>query len=192
MRLGLVPALTWAVLTALPLVPALAQHDDGAAHLPRGRAFSPASGAGWTFGYPTLDLNAGLFDTGGSNGGAGVHKFFFRAHAGMNTGIPHVGLSLDADWLPSVGATPVLSAVGQIDPLDRESPFYFSVGAGVITGHVASADRFAGWVQALLAYRTPVHELAPFIQAGHALNAGQRFEFLFGIAHPLAPYRLHL
>ncbi|HKV71633.1 MAG TPA: hypothetical protein VJN62_10315, partial [Gemmatimonadales bacterium] len=71
-----------------------------------------------------------------------------------------------------------------------ESSFYVSVGAGLITGHVG--DRFAGWAQAVVAYRTPIHELTPFIQAGRALTSQvQRSEFLFGIAHPLAPYRLH-
>lgn len=187
-------ALTCAALAALPVTQARAQHDgdngdEGKVH---GRAFSPGSGAGWTFGYPTLDINAGLFDTDGPSGAAAVHKFFFRAHAGMNTGIPHLAMSLDANWLPSAGATPILSFVAQIDPLARESPFYVSVGAGLITGHVLSADKFAGWAQAVVAFRTPIHELTPFVQAGRALNSGQKFEFLFGVAHPLAPYLLHL
>lgn len=187
---------TLVTLTALVVTPALrasAQHgDDAGAQLPHGKAFFPGNGAGWTFGYPTLDVNAGLFDTDGAGGGTSIHKFFLRAHAGMNTGLPHVAMSLDANWLPGVGATPVISFVAQIDPLDRESPFYVSVGGGLITGHVTTGDKFAGWAQAVIAYRTPIHELAPFIQAGRALNAGQKFEFLFGVAHPLAPYRLHI
>lgn len=182
-----------AALAALPLS-AVAQQETGGeeSHLPRGRAFSPGNGSGWTVGYPTIDLNAGLFDTGGSNGGSGVHRFFFRVHAGMNTGVPHFALSLDANWIPSIGATPVISFLGQIDPLARESPLYVSVGAGLVTGHVATADRFAGWAQAVVAYRTHIHELAPFVQAGHALNSGQKFEFLLGVAHPLAPYLFHV
>lgn len=195
MTTRLVTALAWATLAVFPLTRAVAQQDGGdgeGSHLPHGRAFSPGNGAGWTFGYPTIDINAGLFDTEGASGGPGVHKFFLRVHGGMNTGIPHFALSLDANWLPSIGATPVVSFVGQIDPLDRESPFYVSVGAGLITGHVATGDKFAGWAQAVVAYRTHIHELAPFIQAGHALNSGQQFEFLFGVAHPLAPYLFHV
>lgn len=195
MTLKFAAVLSWAAFVALPLTATVAQQDAGggeASHLPHGRAFSPGNGAGWTFGYPTLDLDAGLFDTGGSSGGPGVHKLFLRAHAGTNTGIPHLALSLDATWLPSVGATPALSFLGQIDPLDRDSPFYLSVGAGLITGHVVTGDKFAGWAQAVVAYRTHIHELAPFVQAGHALNSGQKFEFLFGLAHPLAPYLFHV
>ncbi|HEX4633313.1 MAG TPA: hypothetical protein VH163_05750, partial [Gemmatimonadales bacterium] len=106
--------------------------------------------------------------------------------------IPHLALSLDANWLPSVGATPVLSFLGQIDPLSRESEFYVSVGAGLITNHIIYADKFAGWAQAVVAYRTHIHELAPFVQVGHALTGVHQFEFLFGLAHPLAPYLFHV
>lgn len=187
-------AITCAALIALAPVAAAAQQDAGGeeSHLPRGRAFSPGNGAGWTVGYPTIDLNAGLFETDAANGGPGVHKFFLRVHAGMNTGIPHFALSADLNWIPAIGASPAVSFLGQIDPLRRESDFYVSVGAGLITNHVVGADKFAGWAQAVVAYRTHIHELAPFIQAGHALNAGQKFEFLFGVAHPLAPYLFHV
>lgn len=157
-----------------------------------GEAFHPGNGAGWTFGYPSIDVNAGLFDTKNPVTNANFNKLFLRVHAGMNTGIPHLALSADLTWIPSIGATPIVSFLGQIDPLDRESPFYLSVGAGLITGHVATADKFAGWAQAVVAYRTPIHELTPFVQAGRALNSGQKFEFLFGISHPLAPYLLHI
>jgi hypothetical protein len=42
------------------------------------------------------------------------------------------------------------------------------------------------------AFRTPVHELTPFVQIGKALVDGAKAELLIGIAHPLAPYLLHL
>jgi len=184
-------AVTCATL-ALPLAQARAQQDSAAGEAKvHGRAFFPGRGAGWTFGYPTVDVNAGLYSTK-TPADSSFNKLFLRAHVSMNTGIPHLALSADVNWIPSVGATPVVSFLGQIDPLSRESDFYVSVGAGLITGHVATADKFAGWAQAVLAYRTQIHELTPFVQAGHALNSGQKFEFLFGIAHPLAPYLLHV
>jgi hypothetical protein len=172
---------------------AAAQQEEGQdqGEHPHGKAFFPGNGAGWTFGYPTLDLNAGLYSTRTATDST-YNKVFIRAHVAMNTGIPHFALSTDLNWIPAAGATPAVSFLGQIDPLSRESDFYFSVGAGLITGHVAGADKFAGWAQAVVAYRTSIHELAPFVQVGHALNAGQKFEFLFGVAHPLGPYLFHV
>jgi hypothetical protein len=173
-------------LAALSPVAATAQEKS------HGEAFHPGNGAGWTFGYPSIDVNAGLFDARYPFSNTSFNKFFIRAHAGMNTGIPHVALSADMNWIPSLGATPIVSFVGQVDPLSRESPFYLSLGAGLITGHAVTGDKFAGWAQAVVAYRTPIHELTPFVQAGRALYSGQKFEFLFGISHPLAPYLLHI
>ena len=35
-------------------------------------------------------------------------------------------------------------------------------------------------------------DIAPFVQAGRVLNGTNReTEFLFGIAHPIAPYKMH-
>lgn len=180
-------------LTTQPLTRAAAQHDstsEAEEHVFHGRTFFPGKGAGWTFGYPSLDVNAGLHST--LSGDMLRGQAFIRAHVAMNTGIPHLAVSTDVNWIPATGATPLVSFVGQIDPLSRESDFYVSVGAGLITGHSFN-DRFAGWAQAVIAYRTPIHELTPFIQAGHAFNGQvQKFEFLFGIAHPIAPYLLHV
>jgi len=183
--------LACATLAALPLTRARAQNDTGETQHVHGKAFFPGNGAGWTFGYPTLDVNAGLYSTKTPTDSS-YNKLFLRAHASMNTGIPHLAISADLTWIPAVGATPVVSFLGQVDPLNRESDLYLSLGAGLITSHVTGADKFAGWAQAVVAYRTHIHELAPFVQAGHALNPGHKFEFLFGVAHPLAPYLFHV
>ena len=180
-------------LVAQPLTRAAAQHDstsESEEHVFHGRTFFPGKGAGWTFGYPSVDVNVGLYSTR-TPADSTYNKAFLRAHVAMNTGIPHVAVSADVNWIPAVGATPVVSFVGQIDPLSRESDFYASVGAGLITGHAAT-DKFVGWAQAVVAYRTSIHELTPFVQAGHALNSGRKFELLFGIAHPIAPYLFHV
>jgi hypothetical protein len=176
---------------ALPARAGAQDTDPNAEHPSHGRTFHPGSGSGWTLGYPSVDVDGGLWLTKNA-ADSSIHKFFLRAHLGMNTGIPHVALSSDLTWIPSLGATPFITIVGQIDPLDRASPLYLSVGAGLVTGHSAAGDKFVGWAQAVLAYRTPIHELAPFVQVGRALNAGQKLELLVGLAHPLAPYKFHV
>ncbi|HEY6808307.1 MAG TPA: hypothetical protein VI160_05905 [Gemmatimonadales bacterium] len=185
-----VPALLLA-LAALPAHADAQESGPDAGHASHGRTFHPGGGTGWTLGYPSVDVNAGEWFTS-SGPGSSIHHFFLRAHVGMNTGIPHLALSGDLNWIPSLGATPVFSVVGQVDPLDRASPFYLSVGAGLVTGHSPGADRFVGWAQAVLAFRTPIHELAPFVQVGRALQTGAKLEVLVGLAHPLAPYQFHV
>jgi hypothetical protein len=44
---------------------------------------------------------------------------------------------------------------------------------------------------AQMAFRTPIHELSPFISVGRALVDDAVVELQFGVAHPLAPYLLH-
>lgn len=186
----LMVALMCGTLAALPLTRTQAQSDgeEPQEHV-HGKAFFPGSGAGWTVGYPSVDVNAGYYSA--------VHNFFppanyvfLRIHTSMNTGIPHFALSADMNWLPGVSANPYVSFLGQIDPLSRESSLYLSGGAGLITAH--NGNSFAGWVQLVVAYRTHIHELAPFVQVGHAFGTQQRVEFLFGVAHPLAPYLFHV
>src|SRR5215469_2526678 len=183
-------ALACAVLIALPLTRVQAQSDSMDAQEPvHGKAFFPGNGAGWTVGYPSVDVDVGRY-TAVHNFFTPLNYLFLRVHTAMNTGIPHFGLSADMNWLPSVSANPSVSFLGQIDPLSRESNFYLSGGAGLITAHNGNA--FAGWVQVVVAYRTRIHELAPFVQVGHALTTSQRVEFLVGVAHPLAPYLFHV
>jgi hypothetical protein len=186
------------VLTALALTlaagPLAAQHDDsgdyeGDSH-PHQTAFSEGPRTGWTIGAPHLDINGGLFfvdrDPESSKEG------FVRLHGQAALGIPALELASDLTFIPRFGATPTWSAVGQIAPFKANSVVYLSGGAGVITGHSSSGDKLKGWFQAVLAIRTPLHEIAPFVQVGRATGSGQKAEFLFGIAHPLAPYRFHL
>lgn len=180
-----------ALLLALIIVPlgsveAQDTVEQGPVH---GKAFFPGSGAGWTVGYPSVDVNAG-YSSAVRNLFTPANHLFLRVHTSMNTGIPHLALSVDLNWLPQVSANPSVSFLGQVDPLSRESKFYLSGGGGLITAH--NGNKFAGWVQVVLAYRTHIHELAPFVQVGHALVTQQRVEFLLGVAHPLAPYLFHV
>jgi hypothetical protein len=80
----------------------------------------------------------------------------------------------------------------EVAPIHPESRFYVAGGIGLISGRNQNGDKLSGWLQGTVAYRTPIHELTPFVQIGKALSDGNQAELLFGIAHPLAPYLLHL
>lgn len=153
-------------------------------------AFGEGPRTGWTIGAPHLDINGGLFFV--DRDPESTKEGFVRLHAQAALGIPALELASDLTFIPKFGATPTWSAVGQIAPLKASSILYLSGGAGVITGHSSEGDKLKGWFQAVLAIRTPIHEIAPFVQVGRATGSGQKAEFLFGVAHPLAPYRLHL
>lgn len=178
----------------LPLTRVAAQHqttpsDSDSGPVIHGRTFSTGTREGWTFSTPHLDINGGLFKI--NSGGRNVSKAFFRLHLQTALGIHLVQVSSDLQWIPSFGATPVWSGTLELAPIHQESPFYVAGGIGLITGHDFGLDRLVGWAQGTVAARTPIHELTPFVQVGRALVSGNRTEFLIGIAHPLAPYKLH-
>ena len=154
-----------------------------------GRAFSTGTREGWTFSTPHLDINGGLYDAG--SGGSHVSKAFFRLHLQTALGVHAIQVSSDLLWIPALGATPVWSGVLEVAPIHQESPLYVAAGVGLVTGHELGIDRLVGWAQGTVAARTSIHELTPFVQVGRALVSGNKTELLFGIAHPLAPYKLH-
>lgn len=166
------------------------EHPEMGHDQPHQTAFSQGPRAGWTLARPHLDLNGGLFYV--NRDPDDTREAFVRLHAQTAPGIPGLELASDLAFLPSQGATPTWSAVAQIAPLRSSSPLYLSGGFGVITGRHRTRDRLKGWMQAVIAIRTPIHEVAPFVQIGRATGSGYRAEFLFGVAHPLAPYRFHL
>jgi len=186
---------TVAIACCLALLPVglAAQHgeaDADSAPRPHGTTFSQGPRANWTFAPPHLDIGGGVHLV--SQNPTDVHEAFFRVHIQTAPGIKYLEISSDLLWIPDAGATPTWSAILQFAPLSEESRVYLCAGIGGITGRDPSADRLAGWVQAVLAVRTPIHELTPFVQVGKPLLAGARAELLIGIAHPLAPYLLHL
>lgn len=169
---------------------ALAQHSEEPDSGPKshGRTFSTGPREGWTFSSPHVDIGGGVYMEPGHD--PKVSEGFFRVHLQIAAGPKLVELAADLLWLPALGATPTFSAALQLAPLSEESPVYFAAGIGLITGR-APTDRFAGWLQAELAVRTPIHELTPFLSVGRALVDGAELELQIGIAHPLAPYLLH-
>lgn len=181
-------------LAVLPLARVAAQHDTASSEpdsgpVIHGRAFSTGTRVGWTFGAPHLDINGGLHDV--NSGGTTVSKGFFRLHLQTALGIHLVQVSSDLLWIPASGATPVWSGTLELAPIHQESPFYLAGGVGLVTGHAVGVDRLVGWLQGTAAVRTPIHELTPFVQVGRAVVSGNSTELLIGIAHPLAPYKLH-
>jgi hypothetical protein len=181
-------------LALLPVTRVAAQHqmppsDADSGPVIHGRTFSTGTREGWTFSTPHLDINGGVYavDTGGGH----LSKAFVRLHLQTALGIHLVQVASDLLWIPARGATPAWSGTLELAPIHQESRFYVAGGVGLITGHDLGADRLVGWVQGTAAVRTSIHELTPFVQLGKALTTGNKAEFLIGIAHPLAPYKLH-
>ena len=182
-----------AALAAFAPATALAQHEgeaEGDGHRAHGTTFSTGTRAGWTLSTPHLDINGGLFHVNTSP--RATQEAFFRLHAQTALGIHYLQLSSDLLWIPQFGATPVWSGVLELAPIQQESRVYAAGGIGLMSGRNQNGDKLSGWLQATVAYRTPIHELTPFVQVGKALSDGNEVELLFGIAHPLAPYKLHL
>ena len=178
-------------LLAMVAAPAIARAQDHDMHdmTPHARPFSQGPRTGWTTSAPHLDLDGGLYRVGA---GSANREAFVRMHVQLGIGPRYLELAGDLLWVPAIGATPAFSGLVQLAPLREGSPFYASGGIGLVTGRNRTADRMQGWTQAVLAWRSPIHEITPFVQVGRALGTGQRTELLLGVAHPLAPYRLHI
>ncbi|MGH2626869.1 MAG: hypothetical protein ACRDHY_09495 [Anaerolineales bacterium] len=190
-RLALIGSLA-ALVTVAP-ARAAAQHDhetEGEEPRSHGSTFSTGPRDGWTLSAPHLDVNGGLFYV--RTDPTETNEAFVRLHAQTALGIPYVQLSADVLWIPQFSATPTWSGVLELAPIQRASPFYLAGGIGLISGRYQGRDKLSGWVQGTAAYRSPIHELTPFVQVGKALTDGNEVEFLFGISHPLAPYTFHL
>jgi hypothetical protein len=183
-----------ALLLLAGAVPVTAQHaeaeDPDSAHRSHGRTFSTGPREGWTFSSPHLDVAGGLYRE--PNHAPVVSEAFFRLHVQAAVGPKFLELAADLLWLPDLGGTPTFSAALQFAPVAETSPFYLAAGGGVISGRSSVGDRLSGWLQAEVAWRTPIHELTPFVSVGRALVDGGELELLVGIAHPLAPYRMHI
>ena len=187
MRRILFVTLAWVAWSA-PVAVAQHEEESDTTRKPHGRTFSIGSRQGWTFSTPHIDFAGGVRlvpeqDPAASDG-------FFRLHMLTGVGPKLVELEVDLVWLPAFGATPTLSAVLQLAPFSQESRVYFSAGGGFITNRAAT-DRLSGLLQAQVAFRTPIHELTPFITVARPLVENGVVELQFGIAHPLAPYLLH-
>ena len=185
------------LVAALAFVPALAfgqgdgmKHDD--MDMKGQGAFKVGESKGMTIGVPHVDLGGGLYYLSSKDNLPKVQEGFVRAHVQAGTGLEYLQIAIDATFVPKLGTSPALSTVLQIAPFSSDSPFFLGVGAGAIFGRPGSGRQGEGWAQGVLALRTPIHEIAPFVQVGFPFVTGARAEILVGIAHPLAPYHAHL
>ena len=200
LRRILTAAFTLATLALLPGALAAQQHDMGSndgvstfgEDFPHGVTFwTRREPDGCWLCAPAVDFNAGIFRMKQSPND--LSEGFLRVHTQWGLGFRHLAMSADALWIPHLTqSTPTISFVAQYEPISQQKRVYASVGAGMISGRDQNGNGFSPWAQAVVAYRSPIHDLAPFIQAGRVLNGTNReTEFLFGIAHPIAPYRMH-
>lgn len=180
---------------------ASAQSMEGMGHSMEGKTYSmdhPAEHArpftsgdprGWTVGAPHLDIAGGYYHVGGQTAGDNSAAFF-RLHAQFAVASPVIQVASDVQFLPKfTGANPTISAVVQVAPIKTSSPLFLAAGIGAISGH--NGEKFAGWVQATAAVRTPIHSIAVFAQIGKSLISGSKGELLIGVQHPLSPYKFH-
>lgn len=199
-RRSFVPALVVAALALLPGALAAQQHamgnDEGVStfgeEFPHGVTFwTRREPEGCWLCAPAVDFNVGRFVEKASP--SNLSETFLRVHTQWGLGFRHLAMSADALWIPHLTqSTPTISFVAQYEPISQAKRLYASVGAGMISGRDQTGNGFSPWAQAVVAYRSPIHDLAPFVQAGRVLNGTNReTEFLLGIAHPIAPYRMH-
>jgi hypothetical protein len=197
LRRSLISAFTFITVVLLPGALVAQQHDmagdDGAStfgeDFPHGVTFwTRREPAGCWLCAPAVDFNAGRWSMKDATAST-----FLRVHTQWGLGIRHLAMSADALWIPHLThSTPRISFVAQVEPISQAKRLYVSAGLGMVSNGSTSGQGFGGWAQGVVAFRSPIHDLAPFIQAGRILSGSNReTEFLFGIAHPIAPYRMH-
>ena len=198
-RRALLAALATLALALVPAALSAQEHDmgnDGAStfgeDFPHGVTFwTRREPVGCWLCDPSIDINGGLYQTKADPDD--ISETFWRLHSQWGTGIRHIAMSADLLWIPKLSqSTPAVSVVAQYEPFSQQKRLYGSVGVGMISGRDQDGNGFSPWAQATLAYRSPIHDIAPFVQVGQVLNGDDReMEFLFGLAHPIAPYRMH-
>jgi hypothetical protein len=156
-------------------------------------SFKVGATDGWTLGAPHLDLNGGLFYAAEKDGMKKVQEGFVSVRYQIGLGTQHVQLAGNALFVPKLGGSSnSFTTLLQLVPTDQDDPIHFSIGAGMVAGRFGGDRRVDPWAEAVLALRTPIHVIAPFVQIGQGLRSGSRTEILIGASHPLAPYKFHL
>jgi hypothetical protein len=155
-------------------------------------AFTVGGTGNWTLGYPNIDLHGGLYSVASKGARPSVSEGFVGARFQTGLGTSHVQLAASATFVPKLGGSPEFTTVIQVVPTGNQSRLHVAGGAGIISGRWGSGNRVEPWAQATVAVRTPIHDIAPFVQIGAPLVTGGRAELLLGVSHPLAPYKFHL
>lgn len=202
-RRALVAALAVLSLAFVPGALSAQDHDqgsDGAAtfgeDFPHGVTFwTRREPVGCWLCEPAIDFNFGRYQRTGDVA-EDVSENAIRLHTQFGTGFRHFALAVDLLWIPSITKVSPdnFTLVAQYEPISQQQRLYANVGLGLIAGReqTAGENGFSPWATATIAYRSKIHDIAPFVQVGRVLNGDNReFEFLFGVAHPIAPYRMH-
>lgn len=199
-RRTLSAALTLGALAFLPSALRAQSHDTGGDGVSTFGEDFPHGVAFWTrrepdgchLCAPAIDINAGLLKMKASP--SDLSDAFIRLHSQFGTGIRHLAFSADVVWVPKVShSSPSFSAVAQYEPISQQKRVYAAAGLGIVSNGSTSGTGFGPWAQGVLAYRSKIHDLTPFAQAGRILSGtGREWQFLFGVAHPIAPYRMHM
>jgi hypothetical protein len=150
---------------------------------------------------PQLSLDgAALFRADAALPSAGSPKTTALVRARLEVGsfVPHVGLFSQMEFTPSDGPTPAIQFGLALWAMRRQSPLNLSAGIGFTDYREGVGETrpgafvMHGWGQLRLQYRTPVHDVTLYAQAGAPLISGGRASYQLGGSHPLAPYKLHL
>ena len=200
LRRTLTAALTLAAVALLPGSLAAQQHpmsDDGVStfgeDFPHGVTFwTRREPDGCTICAPSIDFNAGILKMKSTP--SDISDAFIRLHSQFGIGFRHISLAADVLWVPKVShSTPTFSAVAQYEPISQVKRIYAAAGLGIVSNGSTSGTGFGPWAQGVVAYRSKIHDLTPFVQAGRILSGtGREWQFLLGVAHPVAPYKMHL
>ena len=121
-----------------------------------------------------------------------------RGRLEVSSFLPHVGLFSHMEFTPADGPTPTLQFGLAAWALNAHSTVNVSGGLGVTDFRQGIAEQspgafvLRGWGHVAAQYRSPLHELTVYAQAGTAFAGGARPRYQLGVSHPLAPYKLHL
>jgi hypothetical protein len=201
-RRALIASATLVTLFALPSALRAQEHggDEGIStfgeEFPHGVTFwTRREPEGCTLCAPAIDVNFGLYQRTGDVA-EDISELALRLHTQFGLGVRHVALAVDILWVPELTKVSPdnFTIVAQYEPISQASRAYANIGFGVIAGREQNAGEngFSPWATATLAYRGPIHDITPFVQVGRVMSGDDRkFEFLFGIAHPIAPYKMH-
>lgn len=121
-----------------------------------------------------------------------------RARLEVGSFVPHVGLFSQMEFTPSDGPSPTIQFGFKLWALARTSALNASLELGGIDYRQGIGDTspgafvLRGWSQLGAQYRTPLHEVTLYAQAGVPWLTTARVRYQVGVSHPLAPYKLHI
>lgn len=121
-----------------------------------------------------------------------------RARLEIGSMVERLGVFLQMEFTPADGPTPAIQFGLKLWGLAAQRAFNVSAGVGVTDyrqgiGELTPGAFVArGWGQLAARYRSPLHELMLYGQAGVPFLSSGRVSYQLGVSHPLAPYKLHL